>query len=94
MHHTNAAGDRVLGMANLHRLAKDLDAATIGRVNAIQHRHQRTLAGAIFTNQAVQGALRHGEVHLHIGQHIAKALMDAGHLQGRHRWHPGHLGRG
>ena len=94
VHHTNAAGDRVLGIANLHRFAKDRDVAAIGRVNSIQHRHQRALAGAVFTNQAMQGALRHREVHVHIGQHIAKALMDAGHLQGRQRWHPGHLGQG
>ena len=42
----------------------------------------------------MQGALRHCEMHVHIGKHIAKALMDAGHLQSRHGSGPGHFGRG
>jgi hypothetical protein len=33
-------------------------------------------------------------VHVHIGQYIAKALMDTGHLQSRYGRGPGHLGWG
>jgi hypothetical protein len=70
-------------VGDAHRLPEYRNAATIGGMQAIQHRHERALTGAVLANQAVQRALGHREVDIDIGPNIPKTLMDARHAQGR-----------
>ena len=83
VHHADAAADGVIRMGDAHGAPKHVNAATVSRMQAIQYRHERALAGAVLANQAVQRALGHREVDVDIGQHVAKTLMDARHAQSR-----------
>ena len=80
VNHANAQCNRVVGMANDYRPAKYGDLPAVSRVKTVQHRHQRAFAGAVFTHDAVHRASAHGQAHVIIGQHSAKALADARHL--------------
>jgi hypothetical protein len=47
-----------------------------GPVEAVQDRHQRALAGAVFADDAMHRARGHRQVHGAVGVHRAEALVD------------------
>ena len=83
VHHANAQGDGVIGVANVDGLAEDLNLAGVGPVEAIKHRHQCALAGTVFSNDAMDRPRRHLQGDIHIGLNRSKPLVDALHP---HRW--------
>ncbi|MEZ4624320.1 MAG: hypothetical protein R2843_05895 [Thermomicrobiales bacterium] len=54
-------------------------------VNPEEDVHQGRFSGAVFTEEGVDFALAHGEIHSIVGHHTGKALHDAEHLDR----HPG-----
>ena len=58
MHHADARGDGVLGIADCAWLAVDTDLAGVGLVEAVEDGHQRRFAGAVLADDAVDRAAR------------------------------------
>ena len=85
VHHADAAGDRRVRILDRHSLAVDDDIAPVGLVEAVEDRHQGRFSGAVFTDNAVNGALANGQVDILIGMDKAKALVDATQLDGNNR---------
>src|SRR5882724_4449361 len=65
------------------RPAVDQDLAGIGAVKAVDDVHQRRLPRAVFTDQAVDAALRHRERNRAVRVHRAETLVNAAQLQRR-----------
>ena len=63
-------------------LAIDDDIALVGLVEAVEDRHQRRFTGAVFTDNAVDGALADGQVDILVGMDKAEALVDTTQLNG------------
>ena len=53
------------------------DLALVGLVQAVEHVHERRLAGAVLTEQAVDLAGLDGEVDVVVGDQAAESLRDA-----------------
>ena len=83
VHHANAQRDRIVGLADAGGLAKDLDLSAVGAVKAVQDRHQRALAGAVLTDDAVHRRRPHVQRNIGVGLDRAKALVDAPHAHRR-----------
>ena len=83
VHHADAQGNRLAAAGDARGLALDLDLARIGLVEAVEDGHQRALAGAVFTDDAVHSAGGHAQLHVAVGLHGAEALVDVAHLDRR-----------
>ena len=81
--HADAAADRLARRADAHRLAVDADFAGVGLVEAVEDRHQRRLAGAVFADDAVDDAALDLEIDVGVGVDRTEALVDADQLDGR-----------
>ena len=77
MDHADAAGDRLLGVADRRRRAVDPDHAAVGPVIAVDDAHQRRLAGAVLADDAVDRARSHGHRDAVVGMNRAEPLVDA-----------------
>jgi hypothetical protein len=67
-----AFGSRILTV-----LAVDEDVAVVGLVEAVEDRHEGGFAGAVFADDAVNGALADLQVDVPVGVDEAEALVDA-----------------
>ena len=74
--HADAGRDGGVRIGDVHRLAADFDGAGIGLVEAVDDRHQRRLAGAVLTDDAVDRATFHRQIDALVGPHHAEALVD------------------
>jgi hypothetical protein len=83
MHHADAQRNRVFRVVDAHGQAIDPDAAAVGAVKTIQHRHQRALAGAVLADDAVHRAGVDRQIDITIRLHRTEALVDAVHRHGR-----------
>ena len=66
-----------------HRLTGDPDFALVGPVEAVQNAHQSGLAGAVLSDDPVNGAGLDREAHVPIGVDAAESLVDAAKLDRR-----------
>ena len=73
-HHADACGDCRLTIGNVGFLASDEYLALIGLVKAIQDRHQRGLACAIFADDPVDRSRHHADGNVFVGVHRAECL--------------------
>src|SRR4051794_10552606 len=85
MHHADAVADRFARRADAHRFAVDADFAAVGFVEAVEDRHQRRLAGAVFADNAVNDAALDAEIDVSVGVNRPKALVDADQFDGGRR---------
>ncbi len=81
-HHTDAGADGGLTVGDGGELAVDENLARVGFVKAVEDRHQCRFPGTVFTDDAVNGAFRHGDVDVAVGLHGAEGLGDAFELDG------------
>ncbi len=71
------ARDRGLAVGDLGLLAVDEDLARVGFVEAVEDRHQRRLAGAVFADDPVDRARHDADRDVLVGLHRAEGLGDA-----------------
>ena len=83
MHHAYAMRNGLAAGADAHALAIDFNFATIGFIKAVKNGHQRRFSGTIFTNNAMNGAPLHPQMHIFIGFDGTKGLIDAGQFNSR-----------
>jgi hypothetical protein len=69
----------------VHDLIVDEDLALVGRQHAVDHVHQRGLAGAVLPQQGVDLPTPELEVDGVVGRQGAEALGDAAELEGELR---------
>ena len=81
VHHADASGHCVAGAGEVLRLVIEQDLALVGLIEAVEHVHERGLAGAVFTEQRVHFARFHDEVDVVIRGEGAKALRDAAEFE-------------
>ena len=84
-HHGDAQLARLLRVADVDRLAIDLDAALVGLDGAVDDLHQRGLAGAVLAQDGMHFAGAHGQRDAVVGHHRRIALGDACQLKPRRR---------
>ncbi len=77
--HADAERQGIGRIADLHRLAIDLDDALVGGIGAEEHVHQAGLAGTVLTEQAEDVARMQRQVDTAHRLNRAKALGDAAH---------------
>ena len=77
MHHADAGFDRRLAVADGDGLAVDADLPAVGVIEAVDDRHQGRFAGAVFPDDAVDGAPGDGQMNVAVGLHRAEFLVDA-----------------
>ena len=77
VHHPDPGTDGGLTVLDRDRLAVDLDGSLIGLIEAVEDRHQRRLAGAVFTDDAVDRALGDRQIDILVGMHRTELLVDA-----------------
>ena len=87
------ARDRVARRAHDDLAAVETDLAGVGAVEAVEHVHQRGLAGTVAAEEPVHLAGADGEVDAVEGHHRSERLADRGHLEqgvpgGRSAGHP------
>ena len=75
--HADAGRHRVAGTGEVLDLAVELDLALVGLVEAVEHVHQRRLAGTVLAEEAVDLAGLHREGDRVVGHHAAEAFGDA-----------------
>ena len=63
--------------------AADLDLALVGPVQAVEHAHERALAGPVLAEEGVDLAAADVEIDVIVGDHPGEALGDARHLEER-----------
>ena len=81
--HADAVVEGVLGRADDHGLAVDLDGAAVGEVDARQHVHERGLAAAVLAEQGQDLAAVDVEVDVLVCNDLARELLgDAPHPHG------------
>ena len=76
-HHADAGANGALAVGDGGQFAIHKDLAGIGFVKAIQDRHQRRLARAVFADDAVNGAFRHGDVDVFVGLNRTEGFGNA-----------------
>ena len=79
--HPDPVRDRICGRGDADRQPVQPDLALVGLVEAVEHAHQRALAGPVLTEQRVHLAGADVEVDAVVGDHAGKPLRDAPHLQ-------------
>jgi hypothetical protein len=79
--HAHAGADGVQRRAVVHLGTAQNDAAGIGRLHAVENRHQRRFAGAVFAHHGVNLSAQDGEVDVVIGDERPVALDDAGSFE-------------
>ena len=77
VHHADAGRDRVARGAELHRLAVHEDLALVGLEQPVEHVHQRGLAGAVLTEQAVDLARLDRQVDVVVGGEARRTSWSA-----------------
>ena len=80
MHHADAQRRRVVGVADLHRLAVFADLALLGLIQAEQHAHQRGFARAVFPQKRVDLRLFQLQGDVVIRLDAGKLLGDVKHF--------------
>src|SRR5208283_2659003 len=58
--------------------------ALVGTVKAVEHSHERALAGAVLSEEGVDLATADIEIYVVVGDHPGKALRYPDHLEKRH----------
>ena len=81
VHHPDAVGRRLGGMAQDDRVAVVHDPATVRLVHAGEDLHQRRLAGSVLADQAHDLARPDGEAHRLQRVDAGEALVDALELE-------------
>ena len=76
-HHADASANGALAVGDGGKLAVDKNLAGVGFVKAVQDRHQGRFARAIFADDAVDRAARHGDIDVAVGLHRTKSLRYA-----------------
>ena len=81
VHHPNARCHRIARATKvLHDVVED-DLAFVGRVEPVEHVHQRRLASAILAEQRVDFARSHHEINMVVGHEGAEALRNTAELK-------------
>ena len=95
MDHADAQGDGVVRGADMHFLAVHADMPRVRPVDAGEHVHQRSLAGAVFAQQRQYLAIVHGQVDVLVGDDGAEGLGQPLQLDRRMSpWHAHHSLKG
>ena len=82
MNHRDAGATRIDRSARSVGDAVDTHVACIGRQGAREHRHQRALSGAVFTDERADFARSDRQIHTVERDRRAKRSPNAAHLQG------------
>ena len=85
MHHADAVADRLARRGDAHRLAVDANFAGVGLVEAVEDRHQRRFAGAVFADDAMNDAALDAQIDVVVGVNRAESLIDADEFDGGRR---------
>ena len=83
--HAQPVSDGVAGTGKPNGLSIDPNHSLVRVVNPEEDVHQGRFSCAVFTEEGVDFALAHGEIHSIVGHHTGKAFHDAEHLDR----HPG-----
>lgn len=81
-YHADAGADRRLAVGDRDGLARDQDFPRVRPVKAIQDRHQGGLAGAVFADDAVDGATRHNQIDVPVGLDRTERLGNPAQFDG------------
>jgi hypothetical protein len=81
VHHADTGRDGVAGAGEVLHLVVEQDLALVGPVEAVQDVHQRGLAGAVLTEQAVDLPRLDGQRDPVVGDQRPEALGDVTQLQ-------------
>ena len=81
VHHADAAVDRGPRRAQLDRLALDHDLALVRPVQAVEHIHQRRLAGPVLAEQRVHFTFAQVDADVVVGHDPGKPLRHMTHLE-------------
>ena len=82
VHHADAQGVGVVGVADLDLLAVLLDDALLRLIQAEEHAHQRGFARAVFTQQRVDLALAQLQCDVVVGDDAGETLGNVQHFNG------------
>src|SRR6185503_19272241 len=85
VHHADAETKGMSGIGDVLEPAVDENLAAVGGIKAVQDRHQCRFAGAIFADDAVDGAAAHGQIDIAVGPHRPKPLVDLPEFDGKVR---------
>jgi hypothetical protein len=64
MHHADAVGNGIVGIAEAHRLTVHQNLTFVRLIQAIQHIHQSAFAGAVFSKQRMDFAVLQRKVDM------------------------------
>ncbi len=81
VHHADSLGHGVLGVANGHDLVVDEYLTAVGRDHAVEHVHERGLARAVLSEQAVYLPWLDDEVDIPVGRERTEVLVDRSQFQ-------------
>ena len=76
-HHADPGANGALAVGDGGEFAIHKDLTGIGFVKAVEDRHQRRLARAVLTDDAVDGAFRHGNVDVFVGLNRTEGFGNA-----------------
>lgn len=82
VHHADAAVDGIARVGERDLFAVHRDGALVRLLHAVQDLHQSGLAGAVLTDESVDGAAAHGDVDVVVGHDPGEPLGDAAELHG------------
>ncbi len=82
VHHADAEREGMAGIGDGVGGAVDADLAAVGRVEAVEDRHQGRLAGAVLADDAMHGAALDLQVDVAVGVNRTEMLVDADQLDG------------
>ena len=72
MNHSDSRINGVLGAFKMHRPAIDEDLSSIRLIHSVEHSHQRSFPGAVFSDQTIDFSGFNGEVYLGVGCQCSK----------------------
>jgi len=81
VHHADSLGNGVLGVANDHDPVVDEYLAAVRRDHPVEHVHQRGLARAVLSEQAVNLSRLDDEVDILVGRERTEVLGDRSEFQ-------------
>lgn len=82
VHHADAPVDGVARVGERGLFAVHRDGALVRLLHAVKDLHERGLAGAVLTDEGVDGAAAHGDVDVVVGHDPGEPLGDAAELHG------------
>ena len=90
MHHADAQSDGLGAVGDFDFFAVNGDGAVVGLVKAVEHRHERGFARAVFADDAVDAGFVNREINVAVGPDRTEVLLYATHDD--RRWSAGRWG--